>query len=152
MKTFVRMCIALGATVFAAACSPSNPPADSGVTTDTGVGGDSSSPTDSGVPGDSSAPADSGVTPADGSGGGDRAAACTAYCTAVTRACTGANMQYADMAACQTACMAATYEIGMPTMTSGNTIGCRTYHAGAAMADPATHCSHAGPTGGGVCQ
>lgn len=151
MKNLVRICLALGATAFAAACSPSNPPADSGVTTDTGVGGDSSTPTDSGVPSDSSAPADSGV-PSDGGGTVDRATACTAYCTAVTRACTGANMQYMDMAACNTACNAATYEVGMAGATSGNSISCRTYHAGAAMTDPATHCPHAGPTGGGVCQ
>ena len=35
--------------------------------------------------------------------------------------------------------------------TSGNTIGCRLYHAGAAAADPVLHCPHAGPTGGDVC-
>jgi hypothetical protein len=33
--------------------------------------------------------------------------------------------------------------------TSGNTLGCRTYHAAAAAgAGAATHCTHAGPTGG----
>ena len=35
--------------------------------------------------------------------------------------------------------------------TTGNTIGCRLYHAGAAAADPVLHCPHAGPTGGNVC-
>src|SRR5581483_7128591 len=35
---------------------------------------------------------------------------------------------------------------------SGNSLGCRIYHAGApAAADPTTHCPHAGPAGSGAC-
>ncbi len=36
--------------------------------------------------------------------------------------------------------------------TDGNTLACRIYHGNApAAGDPATHCVHAGPTGGNVC-
>jgi hypothetical protein len=39
--------------------------------------------------------------------------------------------------------------------TSGNTVGCRQYHAGASApassTNSTTHCPHAGPSGGGVC-
>ncbi len=37
--------------------------------------------------------------------------------------------------------------------TSGNSVGCRTYHARASVAlqDPLTHCPHAGASGGAVC-
>jgi hypothetical protein len=144
MKNLVRLCLAFGCVAIAA-CSPATPPADSGVTTDTGT-----TPADGGA-------TDSGVTIPDVSETDgamlDRAAACTGYCTAVTRACTGAmNVQYPSMMACETACNAATYAVGTNGMTTGNTIACRTYHAGAAVMDPATHCPHAGPTGGGVCQ
>lgn len=34
---------------------------------------------------------------------------------------------------------------------SGDTLGCRAYHAGAAKADGALHCPHAGPSGDGAC-
>ena len=35
---------------------------------------------------------------------------------------------------------------------SGNSVQCRIYHAGdPAAVDPATHCPHASPDGGGVC-
>lgn len=34
---------------------------------------------------------------------------------------------------------------------AGNTLGCRTYHAGAAAGDPTTHCVHAGPGGAAAC-
>jgi hypothetical protein len=34
---------------------------------------------------------------------------------------------------------------------SGDTLGCREYHAGLAAADPATHCPHASLLGGAVC-
>jgi hypothetical protein len=53
---------------------------------------------------------------------------------------------------CLSTCNGASWSIGTAGATSGNSIACRTYHAGAAAGDPATHCPHAGPTGGGVCQ
>src|SRR5262249_44955799 len=40
---------------------------------------------------------------------------------------------------------------GAAADTSGDTLGCRIYHAGNAAMDPATHCVHAGPSGGGHC-
>ena len=83
---------------------------------------------------------------------------CAAYCAKVQMNCTagsgdgGGHEQYADVATCTSYCMtAADWPAGMTGDTSGNTIGCRLYHAGAAAADPTTHCPHAGPTGGNVC-
>ena len=77
---------------------------------------------------------------------------CETYCKAVTQHCTGANSQYADESACVSYCKtSAKLPAGTAADTSGNTIGCRTYHAGAAMADPGTHCAHAGKSGGNVC-
>jgi hypothetical protein len=62
--------------------------------------------------------------------------------------CTGANAQYSSMAGCLGAC--ATYPVGSPSDTSGNTLGCRVHYAGSlAQATPATYCTVAGPTGGG---
>ena len=78
------------------------------------------------------------------------AADCDGYCAAVQAACTGANAQYADDAACQTAC-AGFATTGMDGDTSGDTLQCRLYHVGVAADDPDTHCGHAGPDGGGVC-
>jgi hypothetical protein len=79
---------------------------------------------------------------------------CADYCADITANCTAANGQYFDnmdggMAACMTSC--AGFDVGAGTDTSGNTLGCRAYHAGAAMGDPATHCTHAGPGGDTAC-
>lgn len=77
---------------------------------------------------------------------------CEAYCTAVTANCTGANAQYADNQACLDYCnTGAQLPLGTAADTSGNTVGCRTYHAGVASTDAALHCPHAGPAGGNVC-
>ena len=45
------------------------------------------------------------------------------------------------------------FPIGTAADTSGNTLGCRTYHAGLAAMDGGAnpHCWHAGPYGSGVC-
>jgi len=46
----------------------------------------------------------------------------------------------------------AAFPLGASDLDStGNTIGCRTYHANASATDPTTHCPHAGPTGGNFC-
>lgn len=88
---------------------------------------------------------------------GGAAPTCAAYCAKIQMNCTnddggGGNMQYPDTATCTSYCMtAAAWPAGMTGDQSGNTIGCRLYHAGAAAADPVTHCPHAGPTGGAVC-
>lgn len=93
---------------------------------------------------------------------GDMASAnaptCAAYCAKIAMTCTnggdgGSNDQYAAApASCMTYCTTtAGWMAGTSGMTSGNTIGCRLYHAGAAASGPALHCPHAGPTGGNVC-
>ena len=67
----------------------------------------------------------------------------------ITASCTGANKQYTDKADCVKQCTVNyKFKAGKDGDTSGNTIGCRTYHAGAAKTDPATHCYHAGSSGG----
>jgi len=71
---------------------------------------------------------------------------CAAYCTSVMTNCVGANAQYPDNATCLAVC--ANYPVGLDADTTGNTLGCRTYHAGAAASGAALHCPHAGPTGG----
>jgi hypothetical protein len=78
---------------------------------------------------------------------------CASYCSTIMANCTGANMQYIDNATCLAMC--AKFTVGSTTDTGGqDTLGCRTYHAGAAggtAANATTHCPHAGPTGAGVC-
>ncbi len=91
---------------------------------------------------------DAGV--ADTGGGGGTDATCMDYCTTVTANCSGDNALYADMAGCMTAC-AAIATGGVDGDTDGNTLNCRNYHAGVAANDAATHCGHAGLSGGGVC-
>lgn len=83
---------------------------------------------------------------------------CAAYCTKVQMNCTagsgdaGGHEQYTSATACNAYCTtAAGWPAGTSADTSGNTLGCRLYHAGAAASDPSTHCPHAGPTGGNVC-
>ncbi len=74
---------------------------------------------------------------------------CTDYCAAVMSACTGGNAQYFSQQACLESC--SSLPDGLASDTGGNTVGCRTYHAGVAMGAPAAHCPHAGPGGAGVC-
>ena len=89
-----------------------------------------------------------GQTP-DGGGSGSATLSCADYCSTITSACTGANQQYATATDCMNTCMH--FPMGMLGDTTGNTLGCHSYHAGAAMTDAATHCIHAGPSGGGAC-
>jgi hypothetical protein len=71
---------------------------------------------------------------------------CATYCTTIAANCTGANAQYPDTAHCMGTCAA--FDLGTAGQISGNTLGCRLYHAGMpAMTDPNTHCVHAGPGG-----
>jgi hypothetical protein len=81
---------------------------------------------------------------------------CADYCAKVQMNCTavdgGSNAQYPSTTACETYCsMVAAWPAGVTGATTGNTVACRSYHAGAAAADPVTHCPHAGPTGGMMC-
>lgn len=84
------------------------------------------------------------------SSSGSAAFDCSAHCDTVMANCSGANAQYADKASCMAVC-ALMPQDGMSGATSGNTMQCRDYHAGAAKDAAATHCQHAGPSGGGVC-
>jgi hypothetical protein len=73
---------------------------------------------------------------------------CTTYCAEIQANCTDTNAQYADIAACNSACK--TFNVGTSAVTdmSGNTLGCRIYHAGPpSQTAPTTHCAHAGPGG-----
>ncbi|OGQ09970.1 MAG: hypothetical protein A2138_20815 [Deltaproteobacteria bacterium RBG_16_71_12] len=76
---------------------------------------------------------------------------CEFYCATITANCTGGAAQYDNEAACVAACTAnnLTWAVGTNADTTGNTLGCRQYHAGAGANDD--HCWHAGPTGGTVC-
>jgi hypothetical protein len=109
-----------------------------------GCGDDSTSATSS----------DMSVVAGDMSGG----PTCAAYCAKIATTCTAGNgdggdhSQYASTSACMSYCTTnAGWPAGTANATSGNTIACRLYHAGAAASDPTTHCPHAGPSGGDVC-
>ena len=93
------------------------------------------------------------VPPVDGGSDAGDSPTCADYCMTVTTNCTGDNAQYTDMAACMTYCETnGGWEAGTLADTSGNTIGCRLYHAGApAVSDAVVHCPHAGPSGGNTC-
>jgi hypothetical protein len=80
---------------------------------------------------------------------------CSQYCEVVTTVCDedAGLPQYADRQACLLYCgRDAGFPPGSLDDTSGNTIGCRIYHATVAAAtSPEDHCVHAGPTGHEVC-
>ncbi|MBZ0118162.1 MAG: hypothetical protein K8H88_14265 [Sandaracinaceae bacterium] len=106
------------------------------------------------------APTDGGNTMVDGGNamvdggntmvdGGPVTPDCATYCTAIMANCTGAVAQYSSMGDCMSACGA--LAVGTAADMAGNTVGCRTYHAGAAAAMPDVHCVHAGPGGASAC-
>jgi hypothetical protein len=73
--------------------------------------------------------------------------ACDSFCSVALKVCTGANSQYADMAACMAECK--TFKADAADFntsdTSTNDYGCRAYHLTAAAKDAAaaaTHCPH----------
>lgn len=75
---------------------------------------------------------------------------CENYCALAIGQCVGGNQLYANQGECETACA------GFPTNgnigdAEGDTVQCRLYHLGAAVADPDTHCEHGGQDGAGVC-
>jgi hypothetical protein len=75
---------------------------------------------------------------------------CDNYCTLINKNCTGAtNGQFAAATAaadCAKACK--TYPAGTGADQSGDTLGCRIYHADKAAQVADVHCPHAGPFGG----
>uniref|UniRef100_A0A6B2LX38 Uncharacterized protein n=1 Tax=Arcella intermedia TaxID=1963864 RepID=A0A6B2LX38_9EUKA len=63
--------------------------------------------------------------------------------------CTGQYQQYADVGACVNV-LASKPENAFPMFFS-DTIVCRANHLPMTTVDPALHCPHVGPTGGGAC-
>jgi len=74
---------------------------------------------------------------------------CAAYCTEYFKNCTDDNNVYIDEADCNAQCNP--WYQGSMADIDGDTVGCRLYHAGAALGDAPVHCPHASPGGGGVC-
>lgn len=74
---------------------------------------------------------------------------CDGYCTRITANCTATNAQYPNKETCLSTC--AHFDVGSEADMTGNTLGCRYYHADAAADAPETHCTHAGPGGNGQC-
>jgi hypothetical protein len=76
---------------------------------------------------------------------------CESYCETIQSACTGNFSQYDTLEECLSMCD--DMPPGALDDASGDSVGCRLYHAQNAMkqARPEVHCPHAGPTGGGVC-
>jgi len=74
---------------------------------------------------------------------------CAGYCTQITAHCVGEHAQYPNLQTCMSTC--ADFDMGEQADRTGNTLGCRLYHAGAAADAPETHCTHAGPGGNGQC-
>jgi hypothetical protein len=80
------------------------------------------------------------------------APSCTDYCTTIAANCAAANLMYASTGECMATC--GRFTPGTVGMMSGNTAGCRLYHAGAAagsVGNANTHCRHGGPGGDGLC-
>ncbi len=76
---------------------------------------------------------------------------CTEYCADYTTNCNGLNEFGNSPSACVTYCETQAIPAGATSDTGGDTIGCRTTHAGLAATIPATHCPHASSAGGDVC-
>lgn len=77
---------------------------------------------------------------------------CDRYCDVLAEACTGDHRVYEDRDQCEATCAA--LEPGEPDdkdLDIVDTVACRTYHGVSSLADPISHCSHAGPTGDGHC-
>ncbi|HEY3495616.1 MAG TPA: hypothetical protein VGK73_13055 [Polyangiaceae bacterium] len=74
---------------------------------------------------------------------------CEDYCRVVGVACTDGAALYDDDATCLATCAA--FTPGSFTDKNADSIGCRLYHGYNALCVPDPHCSHASPTGGGVC-
>jgi hypothetical protein len=73
---------------------------------------------------------------------------CAHYCKLLEATCTDANAAYDSNAECLATCQALPQGIYNDNM---NTAGCRLYHAYASLAEPDTHCKHAGAAGDGHC-
>lgn len=77
---------------------------------------------------------------------------CEDLCHTTQGLCQGELAVWEDEAQCRATC--ALFELGANNDDAGPSVGCRVYHAHTAAVDhalAALHCSHAGPTGEGVC-
>ncbi len=75
---------------------------------------------------------------------------CEAYCSQMAANCGETNSGYASQTACMAACEP--MPVGNYNDVSGDSVQCRTYHAGfPAISDQALHCTHASVNGGGQC-
>jgi len=84
--------------------------------------------------------------------GGEKAPTCENYCQLISESCKGEFEQYPSEAFCESYCKTyAAIPIGEASDTSGNTVGCRSYHSTVAATDPGLHCPHSGKSGGNVC-
>jgi hypothetical protein len=85
----------------------------------------------------------------------EKAPSCEDYCQRALGACGVGDMdggdraQYDSLPQCMDVCRA--LPPGKNNQQDGNTVGCRLYHSYNALAAPATHCAHTGPTGDGHC-
>jgi len=71
---------------------------------------------------------------------------CADYCSVIQANCVDSNEQYDSTDLCLHSCAGLPRGLGV-----GNTIDCRTTHAGLAASDALVHCPHAGPSGDGTC-
>ena len=93
-----------------------------------------------------------GGTTTGGKGGGGGAAMpdCKTMCDEAMKNCTKDNQVWISSEVCLAAC--ADFPLGKISDTTGDTVGCREYHAGTpASENPSYHCQHAGPGGAGFC-
>jgi hypothetical protein len=79
----------------------------------------------------------------------DASPTCTEYCNIELSACDAGLTQYESPEQCLAVCAA--LEPGRNDDQTGNTVGCRRYHAFSATLAPNTHCYHSGPSGDGHC-
>lgn len=78
---------------------------------------------------------------------------CEIYCETIERNCEEDHAQFFEDGLGHTLCpmICPAFQIGNPADQTGNSLGCRSYHARASVSDPANHCALAGPSGGGIC-
>ena len=144
MKTKSLVLLVLAAGAMIGALSGCGDDSDSG-----GSGGATSASSTDASSTTSDATSTSDASSTSGTGGSTGDPTCEAYCTSIMANCLGEVAQYGTMESCMGAC--AGLDLGTGADMAGNTVGCRTYHAGVAATDPATHCAHAGPGGAAVC-
>jgi hypothetical protein len=82
-------------------------------------------------------------------GAPELAPTCEEYCKIELAACDGDLTQYESKQQCLDVCGG--LDPGNNADQTGNTVGCRRYHAFSATLAATTHCYHSGPSGDGHC-